>query len=218
MRAKKGSPALRRRRPARRAACFLIGMLVLCWLFFRLEAQVRPILVTVVQYESKRYALSAFNDAVARNIAANPDEYQDLYSVVYSDDGSIAAVQTDTYAMNKLSSDLVEALETRLDQLDSRTMDIPLGTLLGVQMLAGRGPVLHMKILPESFVSARVYDRLESAGINQTALGVYVHFSMNMSVILSGYSTTAAVENDICLSQMLLVGDAPQAYWGQWEK
>ena len=74
-----------------------------------------------------------------------------------------------------------------------------------------------MKILPESFVSAQVYDKMESSGINQTAMSVYVHFYVEMSVILSGYSTTVTAENDICLSQMLLVGKTPQTYWGRQE-
>ncbi len=219
----------RQRTPARRAKrrhCFHIRrdlaktLLVLALLFyflFRLEAHIRPVLLTVVQYESKRYALSAFNDAVALNIGENPDAYQGLYSVTYADDGTIAAVRANAYMMNKLSSDLVESLESKLNDLEDSTLDVPVGTLLGVQALAGRGPVLRMKILPESFVSAQVYDKMESSGINQTAMSVYVHFYVEMSVILSGYSTTVTAENDICLSQMLLVGKTPQTYWGRQE-
>lgn len=219
----------RQRTPARRAKrrhCFHIRrdlaktLLVLALLFyflFRLEAHIRPVLLTVVQYESKRYALSAFNDAVALNIGKNPDAYQGLYSVTYADDGTIAAVRANAYMMNKLSSDLVESLESKLNDLEDSTLDVPVGTLLGVQALAGRGPVLRMKILPESFVSAQVYDKMESSGINQTAMSVYVHFYVEMSVILSGYSTTVTAENDICLSQMLLVGKTPQTYWGRQE-
>ena len=202
----------------RTCARLLLVLALCCFLLFQAEAHIRPVLLTVVQYESKRYALHAFNDAVAENIADDPDAYQKLYSVSYAQDGSIAAVQANTYMMNRLSSALVEILEKKLNRMEDEPLNVPSGTLLGIQMFAGRGPVLHLRVLPESFVAAQVYDKLESSGINQTVMSVYVHFYMNMSVILSGYSTTVTAENDICLSQILLVGNTPQSYWGQSEK
>jgi sporulation protein YunB len=204
----------RRRVSRRRLAKIFLLLAIFLYGLFLLEEHIRPVILSIVDYESKRYALTAFNDAVAEMIEEEPEDYQGLYVITYAADGTIAAIQADTYAMNRLSSELTEKVEKKMNGLEDSSLSIPIGTLLGVQAMVGYGPRLKMHILPETYVRAQVYDSLEAAGINQTKLCVYVHYTMEMSVILSGYSACVTAENDICLSQVFLVGDVPQSYWG----
>ncbi|MCI2046666.1 MAG: hypothetical protein LKJ90_02980 [Faecalibacterium sp.] len=198
----------------RRIAKILLVLALLCYFLYRLEEHIRPVLLSLVDYESKRYAMSAFNDSVAEMIAEQPDGYQGLYVITYATDGSIAAIQADTYALNRLSSQLTEKVEEKMDRFEDSSLDMPIGTLLGFQAFAGRGPKLKLKVLPETYVKAQLYDSLESAGINQTKLCVYAHYTIEMSVILSGYTACVTAEGELCLSQVYLVGQTPQNYWG----
>lgn len=207
-------------RPARRRLVrpavvgrVLLVLAVALYLLFRIEQQIRPALLSVVEYESRRYAMDAFNAAVAENLRQNPDAYEALYTLTYAQDGSIAAVQANAYAINRLSTGLARQVEAEMNAREDSVLWIALGTLSGIQALAGRGPSLEMRVVPESYVSAQVYDTLESAGINQTKLCIYVNFSMDMSVILSGYTASVRAENDILLTQVLLVGQVPESYW-----
>ena len=200
--------------PSRRIAKILLVLALCFYALYSLEEHVRPVLISFLDYESKRYAMCAFNDAVAEMIAEEPNDYQGLYQISYAADGSITAIQADAYALNRLSSRLTEKVEDTMNRLDGSSMDMPIGTLLGFQAFVGRGPKLKMKIMPETYVKARLYDSLESAGINQTKLCVYVHYTIEMSVILSGYSDNVTAEGDICLSQVYLVGQTPQNYRG----
>lgn len=210
---KPAAPPRRRFRRSRLAQLLLLLALA-GYLLFRLEQHIRPVLLSVVEYESRRYARTAFNEAVARSISQDPDAYNDLYAVSYGSDGSVGSVQANTYRVNQLAAALARQVETEMNAREDSVLSIPIGTLLGFQALAGRGPRLEMRVLPESYVSAQVYDTLESAGINQTKLCVYVHFTMDMSVILSGYTASVTAENDVLLSQILLVGRVPESYWG----
>ena len=209
------------RRARRRTAAqkWLIRVLAVLLLanaaLFAAERRIRPVMLSVLEYESKRYAYSAFDDALAEHIAADPDAYQNLYEIEKADDGSIAAVAQNTYAVNRLETALCAGVKANMAVLEAGTLTIPAGTLTGVQLLAGRGPHLRLWMLPEYYVAARVYDTLESAGINQTKLCVYVRFEIEMSVVMAGFAANVSAENDVCVSQLLIVGQVPQSYWGR---
>jgi sporulation protein YunB len=204
----------RRFSPRRWAARLCLLAALLLYGLFCVERHIRPVLLTVVQYESSRYANAAFNDAIADNIAEDPDSYEGLYHVTCNAAGDIVSVQADPLAMNRLASRLTQRVEAELNAQEGSCLDVPVGTLLGVQALAGRGPELHLRVLPEFYVTSQIYDRLESAGINRTKLSIYVHFTLCLSVLMSGYSTSVTEENEICLTQILLAGDTPNVLWG----
>ena len=84
--------------------------------------------------------------------------------------------------------------------------------MLGWQLLAGRGPDIHLQIVPASFVESEVVDTLESAGINQTQHRVCIRFTVEMSAILPGYSTSVDVTDEVCVAQTLIVGQVPEFY------
>ena len=114
--------------------------------------------------------------------------------------------------MNRMKARLTEAVSNRLMSLENQDVAIPLGTLLGWQLLAGRGPEVHLQIVPASFVESNVVDTLETAGINQTQHRVCIRFTVEMSAILPGYSTSVEVADEVCVAQTLIVGQVPEFY------
>ena len=126
--------------------------------------------------------------------------------------GTVSNVELDSVEMNRLKARLTEAVSNRLTGLENQDVAIPLGTLLGWQLLAGRGPDIHLQIVPASFVESEVVDTLESAGINQTQHRVCIRFTVEMSAILPGYSTSVDVTDEVCVAQTLIVGQVPEFY------
>lgn len=202
----------RSRRLSRRMGGVLLAAALLFYLLFLIERQIRPVLLSIVQYECRRYALNVFGEAADESMVAFPESYEELYEIQYAPDGSIAAVAVNGYAVNHLQSALSMSLTKKLMEVEQTPLRISAGTLTGLQLLVGRGPELELKVLPESYVETEVYSSLEDAGINQTRLCIYVRFVMNMSVVMSGYSTVIEVSNDQFLGEILLVGQTPQAY------
>ena len=97
-------------------------------------------------------------------------------------------------------------------QLEQQNIAIPLGTLLGWQLLAGRGPEVTMRAVPTGFASSEFTTRLESAGVNQTLLMGCIDFHLEISAILPGFSSTETVRDEVCVFQTLVVGEVPQVY------
>ncbi len=74
-----------------------------------------------------------------------------------------------------------------VQQLMKNTKDkiyLPLGQLLGSQLLAGRGPDVPIVIVPVGTVESRVYDVFEEAGINQTRHKIYLEVKTMVRVVV----------------------------------
>lgn len=140
------------------------------------------------------------------------DAPQRLVRLEKNADGTVSNVELDSVEMNRMKARLTEAVSNRLMSLENQDVAIPLGTLLGWQLLAGRGPEVHLQIVPASFVESNVVDTLETAGINQTQHRVCIRFTVEMSAILPGYSTSVDVTDEVCVAQTLIVGQVPEFY------
>lgn len=206
-------PKCRFPRPSKRTALLAFAAVLLFVISYWAEQWTRPTVQRVLQYECRRFALNAFSEVADANTEESPEHYQGLYQFQYGPDGSISAVTVDAYAVNRIQSVLSNQITQRLLEVEQTPLVIPLGTLTGIQALVGRGPDVRFYIEPESYVDTEVFNRLESTGINQTRLSLYVRFTMSLSVVLGGYGTTVEVSNDQYLGEVLLVGEIPSSYW-----
>jgi len=196
----------------RRLVFCLLALSFVLYLFFLVERQIRPIILKIMEYECSRFAMNAFSEAADENAILHPENYARLYDVVYNDDGTVAMVTADAQVVNVVQAELSEIVTQKLRQMGDTPLQIPLGTLLGMQIFAGRGPKIALKVTPESYVDTEIYDTVETAGINQVKLTLFARFTMNMNAALSGYSVSVSVSNDQFLGQVLLVGEVPQMY------
>lgn len=190
-------------------------VVVLIMLFYGLvilEHQIRPVMMTMAQYECQQLCVTAMNQAVADALAMQPEHLQNLYQVQTDASGKITSVVANALAINTLKAELTGQVSQRLAALGANAVSIPFGTLLGWQMVAGRGPELRLRIIQETYVDSDIHSSLQSSGINQTELLVFITFKVKMGVILSGYTTGVDVQDEICIAQALVVGDVPEFF------
>lgn len=190
----------------------LLFLSVLFLILIEIDMQLRPVITTMAEYQCRVISILAMNEAVMDELEEDPDIDERLVHVVTREDGSVVSVDIDSVEMNRLQARLTDAVTNRLLGIQKQDIGIPLGTLTGWQLLAGRGPNIHLQILPTSFVESDIQDSLETAGINQTQHRIFIDFKVEMSAILPGYSTSVTVENKICVAQTLIVGEVPQFY------
>ena len=182
------------------------------YLVYRIDRNAQPVFLRIVQYECRQFAFNTFSEVADENTALVPEYFRDLYTIQYTPEGRIAAVTVNAYAINRLQSTLSNEVTKRLAKAEERPLQVPLGTLTGVQAFLGRGPELPLHIAPTSYVDADVYNKLESTGINQTRLVLYVRFTMTMGVVMAGYGTTVEVTDEQYLGEVLLLGQIPDSY------
>lgn len=203
---------MRRAGPKNRKRKLAGVLLAAAALFAAVDSQLRPVVETMAQYQCRVVSVIAINEAVMDELEKMGDVPHRLVHLEKNVDGTVSNVELDSVEMNRLKARLTEAVSNRLTGLENQDVAIPLGTLLGWQLLAGRGPDIHLQIVPASFVESEVVDTLESAGINQTQHRVCIRFTVEMSAILPGYSTSVDVTDEVCVAQTLIVGQVPEFY------
>ena len=180
--------------------------------FSVLDNRLRPVITTMAQYQCRVVSVLAMNEAVMEELNEVQDIEQALVEVDKAPDGTVSAIEINSVEVNRLKTRLTDAVANRLLSVQKQDVRIPLGTLLGWQIMAGRGPDIPLQVVPASFVQSTIVDTLETAGINQTQHRIFIRFTVEMSAILPGYSTSVTVENEVCIAQTLIVGKVPQFY------
>ncbi|MCI6639615.1 MAG: sporulation protein YunB [Pygmaiobacter massiliensis] len=205
-RAYRHRPTKRRRRTVRAVAAGIVLILVLVLL----DREVRPVILTMAGYQARVSSILAINQAVLEELEKDPPGQ--LVTVYQDTDGEVTAIETDTAGLNQLKARLTNAVGKKLEALPRSKISIPLGTLLGWQVLAGRGPDISFRVVPASFVESDLRTSLNSAGINQTHHQIYITFTVTMSAILPGYTADVTVSTEVCVVDTLIVGQVPQLY------
>lgn len=185
-------------------------VIVLCLMAF--DSRIRPVVTTMAQYQCRSASVGAMNEAVMEVLQSQGDLYNQLINISRNADGTVASLSVNTVTENSFKALLTQAVSDKLEAMKKQPVQVPLGTLMDWQLMAGRGPDITMQILPTAFVQSNTLYTFESAGINQTHHRIYIQFTVEMSAILPGYSTSVTVETEICIAQTLIVGQVPQFY------
>lgn len=207
-RRKHAAPQKRTRRdPVRRAA--LLALLTACAVIAVLELRLRPIVQSTAAYRVNRRVTEEINDCL-RQMAA---DYDTLVTVHRGEDGSVIALTADMAAANRIRADAVYAVLSAVRGLDTYELGVPLGSLVDLDLLWGKGPILRVRGLTAGTVDARLDSEFRAAGVNQTLHRILLNVTVPVGILLPGGCVQTRVETSVCLAETLIVGKVPQAYF-----
>ena len=199
------------RRQVRKALIFLAVSGLLAFLLYA-GAQLRPLLgslaTTRVSNAVNRIVYQAVNEAIDSGQIA----YEELVRYEKDNEGRITMVRSNMAAFNRLQAQILELSLGRIDQVSARELSVPLGSLTGSPLLAGRGPRISVRMESVGSSSARFENQFESAGINQTKHRIILRIDVYVSILLPGYSTVTQVSNEITVAETVIVGAVPETY------
>ena len=171
-----------------------------------------PILVSMatarVSNTVNRIVVEAVNDA----IQGGEIDYGVLVEFEKDAAGRVTALKSNMAAFNRLQSRIADDILLRLSEVSTTTLSIPIGTLTGSSLLAGRGPALKVKMQSVGSTTASFRNTFGSAGINQTRHQILLDVQVNMSILLPGFRTSTKVNNEISVAETVIVGSVPENY------
>lgn len=200
-----------KKRKLRAFKMIALGFILLA-LVLGVERRMRPMVVTVAEYQSQLAATRNINDAVLDVIKDKDVQYNDIVTIRQGTDGQVASLTTDMVAMNRLKAMVTNRVSEYLEAETMQTLRIPLGTLLGGSMFSGRGPQIEFKLLPASYVQTEIYNDFQSAGINQTLHRIMLSVKVRVISVIPFYSVTTDVSTNVCLAETMIVGKVPSAF------
>ena len=172
----------------------------------------RPLLVNLATARCSntvhRIVVAAVNDAVENGWM----EYGKLVRFDKDSDGHVTALQSNMAEFNRLQTAVADDVLDRLAQVSVSDLTVPLGTLTGSPLLAGRGPRLTVKMETMGTAAAAFRDKFTAAGINQTKHQILLDVDVYVTILLPGITTHTTVSNEITVAETVIVGGVPQTY------
>ena len=151
-------------------------------------------------------------DSVNLAVDSGEFEYDRMISFEKDNEGRITAVKSNMPEFNRLQSYILREVLDRIDHVSSRDLSIPLGSLSGSALLAGRGPRITVRMESVGASTARLENAFVSAGINQTKHQVRLNIDVSVSILLPGFSTATKVSNSVVVAETIIVGSVPETY------
>ena len=156
----------------------------------------------------RRIVVAAVNDAVR----SGQIDYHALIDFEKDEEGHVTALRSNMSEFNRLQVQIADDILERLSEVSSSELSIPVGTLTGSSLLAGRGPSIHVRMQAVGSAKASLRNAFTSAGINQTRHQVLLDVSVTMSILLPGFITDAQVTSEIAVAETVIVGGVPNTY------
>ena len=175
-------------------------------------AHMRPLLENLAVTRVSNAVTGVVSQAVYEAIESGELRYESLVTLEKDNTGAITAVHSNLAAFNHLQAEILDTVLTRVGQVAARDLSIPVGTLTGSALLAGRGPRITVRMESVGTSEAHFRNEFLSAGINQTRHQISLDIDVYVSILLPGVRTTTKVSNAFVVAETVIVGAVPDTY------
>jgi sporulation protein YunB len=182
--------------------------------FWALEASLRPTFLVVARNQAEWTATRVVQEAVLDQVRASGLRYEDLVQVEKDGQERIVYLAANVLALNRLAAAVTLAVQERLEALKSEYFSVPLGQVLGSDLLARFGPRVEWQLVPTGVVRVQIRDGFQEAGINQTRHYVNLHVESVVRIIVPLSQEEVTVATDVPLVDCVIVGQVPQTLMG----
>ncbi len=189
----------------------LILLIVVVIAYLIVDEAVRPVIIGITEARLRAIAVNAMNDAVRDTVGAEIS-YTDLIKIEKDDKGNITLLSANAVLMNNIASNTAIAAQDKIQSIGEQGISIPIGTIIGGQLLSGRGPSVNVKFEPVGSVTSDFKTEFEDAGINQTRHKIYLVLNSSVRIIIGNDSQTVEVSSQVLISETIIIGDVPQSY------
>ena len=202
-----------KRRPARSRITGIFVLLVgLGLLSLITYLQLRPAVESAAAYQVNLFATRIINAAILEQLGERELGYGDFIRLTYNNSGDIVAIESDMASINRLKADVTGAVIASLEEMGTATLRLPMGTLMGNELTAGRGPMVEIRIYPVGYVHTNLYSNFTEAGINQTMHQITLGTRVQMRAVIPGYNIRTEVNTSFGVAETVIVGNIPDAY------
>lgn len=173
--------------------------------------QIFPALSVSCATEINNKMSKIINDSVLDYISENGDT-SPYINIKYTNDGKVSSVDADVNRINITRANISRKILDTLDSNIIKSIRLPFGCIIDNELLYAKGPMLTFKVISnEGFVS-KVDSEFKEMGVNQTLHKLYLSFNVIITVSLPGKNEKYFVEYKYPLSEIVIVGDVPDAY------
>jgi sporulation protein YunB len=185
-------------------------LMVIIIIYFLLDNAIRPTVLSLAEARLRSIAVKSMNNAVRETIADL--NYKDFISVTIDDNNNVSFIQADTIKMNDVATKTALKAQENISSAGEQGVSIPLGTLIGGQLLTGQGPRIKVKMQPIGSVTSEYKTEFEDAGINQTRHKIFIILLSDVRIVIGNRGNTVSVSTQILVSETIIIGGVPDSF------
>ncbi len=174
--------------------------------------RLRPVAAAAAQTQAENTINRLIEKAVLEDLNQRSVGYRDFMVIERDNSGAITALTADMAAMNHLRGVLLECVLDALEGIQISDVQIPLGSLLGIDVLWAIGPRLKVYSMSVGTVSAEFESEFDNAGVNQTLHRIWLEVCVPLKLMLPGQWVETCVETRLCVTETVIVGQVPDTY------
>lgn len=188
----------------------IVFFIMCCYSVF--EKRLSILISEIAENTVKSKAAIIVSNAIYEEIENNDITYDKLVSFEKDQSGRITALKTNIIEINRLKSKLSVKILEALDNMDTAELEIPLGSVIGGEMLSGKGPGIKIRVVPVGSIESEIVNEISSAGINQSRHQIMMKVQTNLTILTSITGLSTSIETYICIAETVIVGDVPDSY------
>ncbi len=175
------------------------------------DLRIKRSLLTLAGAEAQAAGVETINMIINDQVASEL-EYEDIVTVHKDGQGRIVLIQPNTIMLNRVMNSTMMEIARYLGQMKDNTIEIPLGQLSGIDLLAARGPRIKVTVIPAGQVNVNVINEFQQAGINQTRHLIYFEVRSNITLAVPFLERECEVMAVIPMTETIIVGEVPETY------
>lgn len=209
----------KRKRPGHKYIAFAIFTVVAIFIIFAIwtDKAVRPVAALQAEHFSVATTDRAIEKSASEYLSQNSCRYSDFASIKYDSSGRVTAIEAIPDNINRVQSELSLMINNRLEKSGDYAK-IPVGSLTGSYMLAGKGFDIRLRICPARKASVSLKSDFTSAGNNQTCHRISAVVTAEIKSSLPLYDFETGTEAEFLLAENVIVGDVPEASVYSWKE
>lgn len=180
--------------------------------YMLIDNAIRPTILSISEAKLRAITVQAINDAVRETVGSDVN-YADLINIQKDSEGKIALISANAVKMNQLAASTAICAQDKILNLGEQGIGIPIGTILGGQLMTGRGPQIKVKFEPVGSVTTDFMTEFEDAGINQTRHKVYLIFNATVRILIGNAAQTVEISSQVLISDTIIIGEVPENYF-----
>lgn len=186
-------------------------LFMIIYSFVFVDRQVRPTVEALSEVQARIIGTRAINDGVSE-VLENGIGYNELINILRDQQGNISLLQANTVAINTMATKITRSVQEKMEVVSNKLLRIPLGNILGSQVLANYGPKLDIEITPAGSVLVDFFTEFEQAGINQTIHRIYIKVETKVQIIIPLSSKSVDIITNVPIAETVIVGKVPDTY------
>ena len=168
--------------------------------FFKLiSSELRPVIQTTAVSQTMNLISITVAGAVDDCLTTEGFQYSDFITTETGSDGTIISLTGRVAECSRFKRCVIESVSTRLEDIPSDELAIPIGNLTGNLLFSGLGPDIRVNIHAVGDIVATYSNSFTAAGVNQTHHGVYLDITATVHLLIPGEMIPVTVTDRMLL-------------------